>query len=292
MEKEVEKMKHVFIMQETKKHHDFEKDIREVMKGYDVQIVYTHSVRESRKYVQSIQEPARFYAVGGDGTLKDFVEALVYTYHELVVIPLGTGNDFCRMLTHEKNPKLLLEKSLSCQSQKIDCIQLNESYYLNATCFGLDSIIANHVHDTLSIPLIPQSKSYIVSILQHVFHYKCDRVKIMSEGKCLFDDNMILCTLNNAQYYGGGFPIIPHAKIDDGLMDICVVDSLSKLKIPYMVYLLLRRDLYKRKEVHYFQVKEATVYYPKSCNVDGDERKEDVYHFQICPSSLNMVIYE
>lgn len=285
-------MKHVFVMQETKKHHDFEKIIVDVMKDYDIKIVYTHSVQDGQDYIQSIQEPARFYAVGGDGTLNAFIQVLVHTAHELVLIPLGTGNDFCRTLTHERNPKRLLQQSLSYKTQKIDCILLNQTYYINAACFGLDSVIANHVHDTPHIPLIPQSKSYIVSILQHVFHYSCDRIKIMSEGRCLFHNDMILCTLNNAQYYGGGFPIIPHAKMNDGLMDICVVDRLPKIKIPYMVYLLLKRDLYKRKEVHYFQVKEATVYYPKSCNMDGEEVKEDVYHLKVCPASLNMVIYQ
>ena len=40
--------------------------------------------------------------------------------------------------------------------------------------------------------------------------------------------------MNNAKYYGGGFQITPQANIEDGYMDICVVDKIPKAKIPYM----------------------------------------------------------
>lgn len=69
-----------------------------------------------------------------------------------------------------------------------------------------------------------------------------------------------------------GFPIIPHASIDDGYMDICAVDQLPKAKIPYMITKLLKKNLYHRKEVHYFKVKEATVICANHCNIDGEEK--------------------
>lgn len=283
-------MKHVFMMKHTKKHHDFEDVIHEVMKKRDYDIIYTASIQTSLHYMQRYKEKTRFYLVGGDGTVNGLIQALVDQDYECVIIPLGTGNDFCRMLTKEKDPKIVLEQSLNKTAQKVDTIQLNETYFINSACFGLDSVIANHVHDTPHIPLVPESKSYIVSILQHVLNYQYEEIKLMSEGQCLFEGEAILCTVNNGQYYGGGFHVIPHADIQDGLMDVFVVDRIPRRKIPYMLALLLKEKLYHRKDVHYFQLKEVDIVFSKNCNVDGEDMWFDHYHMTIHPASLNIVM--
>lgn len=289
---EVRGMKHIFMMKYTKKHHDFESCIHEVMSGYDYEVVYRNCLADSQKYVRNVKEKARFYIAGGDGTIHGLIQCLIDTEHEIVVLPMGTGNDFCRTLTSMKKPKEILEESLQYETQKVDAIALNDTYYINAACFGLDSVIANHVHDTPNIPLVPDSKSYIISILQNTMKYKDHSVTIYSDGKLLYQGNMILCTLNNAQYYGGGFQIIPHADIQDGYMDICVVDQVPKWKIPYMVERLVRHKLNGRKDVHYFRVKNAKVICQYACNIDGEEKQYDHYDFQIKPECLNIVTFK
>ena len=285
-------MKHIFMMHDTKKHHDLEEMIHEVMKDYQYEIIYKTSMLDSQKYIRQCFKPSRFYAVGGDGTINGLLQALVHSDHELVILPYGTGNDFCRSMTKEKDLRKLLIQSLNQHSQKVDTIQLNEYYYLNAACFGLDSVIANKVHDTPDIPFIPESQSYLISVLQQVFRYHQHVVKVMSQGQCLYQGKVTLCTFNNAQYYGGGFQIVPQANIQDGYLDICIVDPVSKIKIPYLVTYLLSHQLHKRHEVHYYKVKEATVYCQQSCNMDGEEMKAEEYHFQVVPQSLNLIIYE
>lgn len=278
-------------MNDVKKYHDFEKEIKQVMKE-DYQIFYTHSANETIQIVKNVKTPTRFYVVGGDGAINIIVQAIVHTEHELVVIPLGTGNDFCRTLTNEKNPITLLKQSLNCSSQLVDTILLNDTYYINAACFGLDSVIASHVHDTPHIPFVPESKSYIISILQNIFQYGFDDVIVEGDGKELYRGPVILCTINNAQYYGGGFCIIPHANIQDGYMDICIVEKIPKVKYPYMITLLLRHCLKKRKEVHYFQVKKAHIVSQNHCNMDGEVLISQDYSFEIVPKSLRLVIYD
>ena len=191
---EVRGMKHIFMMKYTKKHHDFESCIHEVMSGYDYEVVYRNCLADSQKYVRNVKEKARFYIAGGDGTIHGLIQCLIDTEHEIVVLPMGTGNDFCRTLTSMKKPKEILEESLQYGTQKVDAIALNDTYYINAACFGLDSVIANHVHDTPNIPLVPDSKSYIISILQNTMKYKDHSVTIYSDGKLLYQGNMILCT--------------------------------------------------------------------------------------------------
>ena len=105
-------MKHIFMMHDTKRHHDLEGMIHDIMQEYVYEIVYTTSMQDSQKYIQNCLEPSRFYAVGGDGTINGLLQALVHSEHELVILPFGTGNDFCRTLTKEKNIRQLLIQSL------------------------------------------------------------------------------------------------------------------------------------------------------------------------------------
>lgn len=285
-------MKHIFMMHHSKRHHDFEKKIHQYMSSLTYEVIYTNSIAESQKFILQQQDTRRFYLVGGDGTINGLLQVLVHTSHEVVILPLGTGNDFCRSLTKEKDPCVLLKRSLSLSCQKVDTVLLNEHYYINAACFGLDSVIANHVHDMPHIPFIPQSKSYVLSVLRHVWSYRYHQVKIVSEHQCLFQGRTTLCTVNNAQYYGGGFQIIPQADIQDGYIDICVVDQVPLFKIPYLLIYLLSHRLNRRREVHYYRVKKATFYCQQSANVDGEEMSADRYDFQVCPQSLNLVVYE
>lgn len=286
-------MKHVFIMNDTKKNHDFEPTIHEVLKEYDYQIIYTHSPDEVIQHQKKFEEPTRFYSVGGDGSINSVMQGVVNTHHELAVIPLGTGNDFIKMLTTESNPAECLRKSLEGTVEKIDTVQINDRYFVNTACFGVDSIIANHVHDTPDIPLVPKSKSYIVGILQHVFKYNFEPITILEKGKVLFSGPATLCTLNNGKFYGGGFEITPNADFQDGIMDIVVVDKVPKSKIPYLITFVIGKTLHKRKEAHFFRVKEATVITKNPGNLDGDELKiYDRYEFKVLPLSLNLVKYK
>ena len=286
-------MKHVFIMNDTKKNHDFEPSIHEVLKDYDYQIIYTHSPAEVTKHIKKFEEPTRFYSVGGDGSINSVMQGLVNTDHQLSVIPLGTGNDFVRMMHDESDPVKCLKKSLNGTIERIDTIQVNDRYFVNTACFGVDSIIANHVHDTPNIPLVPQSKSYIVGILQHVFKYDYAPIAIYENGKELFNGPATLCTLNNGRFYGGGFEITPDADYKDGYMNIVVVDKVPKAKIPYLFTYVISKNLHKRKEAHFFKVKEATLITNNPGNLDGDELNiYNRYEFKVLPQSLNLVKYK
>ena len=286
------KIKHLFMLHDIKEHHDFAKKVEKVMQDYDYELIYNTSVTAARRYIEHCENPSRFYIVGGDGTLQQLLQSFVYTKHTVVVLPMGTGNDFCHAMTNEKNSIQLLKQSLSLEPQVVDTILMNHTYYINAACFGLDQVIASTVHDVQPIPLVPKSKAYILSILRNVLKYKKQYVEISNENEILYQGKVTLCTVNNAIYYGGGFPITPQALLQDGYMDICVVDDVPLHKYPHLISLLLQRKLSQRKEVHYFKEKELFVKCDGACNVDGEKYEDNTYHFVMQPQSLSLIVYE
>lgn len=279
-------MKHVFILNGSIKNHPFVEVIKDVMKDYDYEIILTQDEEHAVNVTKELTERSRVYCVGGDGLVNKVMQGLVNTDHELVVIPYGTGNDFHRYLNSEKDCRKVLIDSLNKESFKVDTALMNDKYYMNSACFGIDSVIANGVHSGINIPFIPE---YIVGIIKNVIQYKSRYIKIYDENQVYYDGKMILCTINNGKYYGGGFMITPQASINDGVLNLCVVDGLPRWKIPYMLLLLVTNKLQGRKDVHYYNVKHVYIDCEYSCNLDGDEVKGEKYEITVLPSSINIV---
>ena len=280
-------MKHIFILNGSVKDHPFKEVIKDVMKDYDYEIIFTqdenHAMEASKQFRN---EKYRVYSVGGDGLLNKVIQGMVNTDNELVVIPYGTGNDFHRYLNNEKDSRKVLEQSLTKEAIKVDCAKMNDRYYINSCCFGIDSVIANGVHVGFSIPFIPD---YVLGIIKNILTYNNRHIKIYDENQVYFDDKMLLCTINNGKYYGGGFMITPKGIIDDGMLNLCVVDGIPRWKIPYLLLLLVMNKLAGRKDDHYFDVKHLYVDCEYSCNLDGDELKCDKYEITVLPKSINIV---
>lgn len=280
------KMKHIFILNGTISNHPFIDVIKDVMRDYDYEIILTKSEEHALEVSHSLKGNDRIYSVGGDGLLNKVIQGIANTDNELVIIPYGTGNDFHRYLSQQKDCRQVLIDSLKKTSSYCDLALLNNHYYINSACFGLDSIIANKVHVGIHIPFIPD---YVLAIIKNVLTYKNRHIKIYDDEHIYYDDKMLLCTINNGQYYGGGFMITPSAKIDDGYLNLCVVDGMSKIKIPYMLSLLLKKEHMKRKEVHHYLVKDLKIDCEYSCNIDGDEVKYEHYEIHIVPNAIRIV---
>ncbi|HCJ15545.1 MAG TPA: hypothetical protein DHV77_10905 [Erysipelotrichaceae bacterium] len=162
-------MKHVFLLKSEGTTHSFLPTIHKIMKGYDYDIHISQYPNHVISIMKEYRTPVRVYAVGGDGFMNQVVQALVHTKHEMVVIPYGTGNDFSRYVNNGvKKAEDVLRESLQWHAQRIDTVKMNDLYYINSGCFGIDAAIANHVHDVVNVPFIPESKSYILSILRNI----------------------------------------------------------------------------------------------------------------------------
>ena len=123
---------------------------------------------DARKIALSYQdekEVCRLYAIGGDGFVHKVVNGMVGSFHELVVIPQGTGNDFARSIYKNLDAIKIFKESLNKQAKAIDVIQCKEDLYcINVFCCGLDADVGNLVNTnrkTTLFPRIMQYKSFI-----------------------------------------------------------------------------------------------------------------------------------
>lgn len=282
-------MKHVFIIHSQSSSHPFIPIIKDVMKEEDYDIHLSMYPGHASDIIRGYKEPTRFYSVGGDGMVNQVMQGIVGTQHELAVIPYGTGNDFVKMLDHPKNPEAALKTMCHKKAVPVDAVKINDSYFMNSCCFGIDAVIANHVHDVIKIPFVKR-ESYVLGILQQVFGYKFHYVEVYSEGQLLYQGNVTICTFMNGGYYGGGFKIAPDASLTDGMLDVVIVDQINKATMLYPIFLILRKKIHKHKKAQTFKVRAVDIKTRVSANVDGDEMSARDYHLEVLPKGINIVI--
>jgi YegS/Rv2252/BmrU family lipid kinase len=216
--------------------------------------------------------------IGGDGTINRVLNMVANTKNILGYIPFGTGNDFYR------TNKELLKKGIN----KIDLVKINDKYFINTACFGVDADIANSeklVHSSI----LPKSQRYNMSIVKNLLIYKPRHLKLVINEKEYEDDynTVVLC---NGRYYGGGYKIGPKALLDDGILDIYLAKKTSKIKL---IKLLLNIKSGKHEFDNSIERINAKKVYIESknkvmCNIDGEILESNKFNVEVIPKGINI----
>ena len=220
-------------------------------------------------------EENAIYVVGGDGTITRTLAGIVGTKNKLGVIPSGSGNDTYRTI-----------KMLPKGETKIDLAKINDTYFINVACTGVDAEVANNI-DKLRKTKIPTSQLYNASIVYTFVNFKHKRMKLHTSIKDI-DSKYTILSICNGAYYGGGFNIAPKAELTDGLLDIYYGEKMSKIK---MIPLLLKMKKGKhegKRKIHKFRTNHVEINFEEEItfNVDGEKVTNNHFTIDILPKII------
>ena len=145
-----------------------------------------------RKYAK---EKVTLLAVGGDGTINRVLNSMNMKKNILGFIPYGTGNDFYKAC----------QECLNEKENPIDLIKINEKYFINVACFGIDADIGNN-DEVIHSKWIPEKQRYNMSLVRHFLSYKTKPAVVKYNGKT-WKEEMTTIVLCNGRYYGGGYKV-------------------------------------------------------------------------------------
>lgn len=210
-------------------------------------------------------------SVGGDGTAHEVLNAIADLDVIYGILPFGTGNDFARVVKLPKKIDKVLEMLKRNKITEIDCGKVNDIYFLNYISFGLDSETAENAEGYKKY--FPSATAYVFSVIHTLIQHKNRKVKL--NGK---DDDIHLVTIHNGKYYGGGMKINPYADYKDGLLDVCTVRKMPKLKILMLFLLIFTGKHTKLKGVTIEKHKEFTIdsLEELKTSIDGEIYKFDL----------------
>ena len=173
--------------------------------------------------------------IGGDGTIQEIVAGIteVFPPGEKIPIPLciypaGSGNDFVMSVSKKtkKQNETFLSNLLHHNTKAVDIITANNHAYLNIGNVGLDAWIVKNAE---SKKKDYGNRAYLAAVYKSIVSYKPTNLIIEVNGMT-YDGAFTLVAVCNGQYYGGGLHISPQAKVDDGKITLCIVDSMTKIK--------------------------------------------------------------
>ncbi len=181
---------------------------------------------------------ARFIACGGDGTLSEILNGAIGCENvEIGVVPIGSGNDFCRNF-EDKESFLDLEKQISGNCIDCDAIkystevdgEIKKGYCANMFNIGFDCAVADTTNALKSKTFISGSMAYLVSIFINLIRKKASNIEIEIDGVSRGRGELLLTSIANGCYCGGGLKTNPIALINDGLININIVKNVSRLR--------------------------------------------------------------
>ena len=288
----------------------FEEEVKKAFEGLDFEIYKTTGPRSVipflREYLKKHEkETVRVYACGGDGTIHEVTNGLVGAKNaELAIYPNGTGNDFAKIYGKEKLQNfaaLIAGEAHPVDLSKITGPSLEEPLYsINVINFGLDAIVGamGNYYKTNGLPPEAVKKGldpYDYALKHDGMKYgRFNDIEVFADGEKLNEKQMLLATLAQGQYVGGKFRCAPKSDNTDGLIDVCVLKTMTFLGLGMIIgtYTKGKHLDKKRKKIVYRQAKQVKMVGPKEFDVcvDGEMIKGQEFTVEVVPAAIKLVL--
>jgi diacylglycerol kinase (ATP) len=167
----------------------------------------------------------RVVVCGGDGTLHLSVREFDLVNGTLALIPLGSGDDFAKVLGLPRDLRAACELALRGSAREVDVAVANGIRYLGVAGLGFDSEVARYANE--NVKFLRGSLVYLYAILRVLPRFTPHRVTINGDR----NEEIMFATVGNSRQYGGGIRITPNAKIDDRELDLCIVHRTSRMQL-------------------------------------------------------------
>ena len=258
-------------------------------RGEDCLFVHTDAPGHATQLAQEAAKNAEcsgVVSVGGDGTAFEVACGLMHTSVPLGIIPAGTGNDFIKTVSLPKNPLKALDFILTHQPRPVDVGGLNDRLFLNVCGTGFDVTVLDY---TLSAKkycrgILP----YLIGLIRGIVHYKPVHVCFIADGHAEERD-LLICSVANGRFFGGGIAICPDAAVNDGLLDLVVVEHKPRWLLPFLLPSLLMGRVLKFPFTTHKRCKTVEIHAKgMRLNMDGEIKQMDVAKFSILPGALSL----
>jgi diacylglycerol kinase (ATP) len=256
-------------------------------RGVEHTLEYTQGIGHATRLARAATERGAdtVLSVGGDGTLSEIAAGLVNTRTTLGIIPAGTGNDFVKAIGTPRKWEDALEYALIHPALPLDTGVINDSFFINVCGTGFDVMVLEYALTAKKYArgLLP----YLYGVIAAIHAYKPFAMTVEIGDDIKLQGEYMLCSVANGRYIGGGIPILPVAKVDDGLLDIMVVDTLPRWRIPFYLPSLMGGSLMKKKMAHHYRAAKCSITSPgMRVNLDGEIVPMPSAHFEVRPASL------
>lgn len=256
---------------------------------FDYKVKYTEHIHHGTEIARKAADEGYdcVVACGGDGSVNDVVQGLRGTDVRLGIIPCGSGNGLARTLKIPLQPWLAIRVLNQQFEQTIDAIIVNDKHVVvNAAGVGYDAYIAR----LMKVAKTRGLAAYTNLVLREYDRYKCSDYHLIVDGREYYR-NAWFIAVANSQQFGYNLAVAPKAKLDDGLMDISIIDKVPLDHVAITAPLAFSNHLDLSQHVEMFRTKDLIIEgnVDKWVNLDGEgENIGSTVHFVIDPKAVKI----
>lgn len=226
-------------------------------------------------------------AVGGDGTANRVAKGLYGSGSALALVPVGSGNGLARYLNIPLDPVKSIQLINSMPLKEIDTVSINDELCLSIAGVGFDALVAKKFAKAEYRGFF----SYFHIALQSYPGYRPRKYRMVIDGKSV-KRKALFVSFANSNQFGYNTVIAPDASINDGMVDVCIVNKVPVLSAPYVLGLLWRNKIDHSGYLEIMKAKEIQLTRNKNRNInlDGEPLKvgKDII-IKVNPRSLKII---
>ena len=239
------------------------------MHGDPVEVLLTEGVGHARELAKSaVRRGARLVlAWGGDGTINEIASALAFGEVPLGIIPAGSGNGLARELGVHRRAERAIAEALQAVPRPMDMGEIDGRLFANMAGIGFDAHIASRFARATRRGFV----GYAGITARALRRYVPQRYRITTGG-VETEHRAILVTIANSAQFGNNARIAPGARVDDGELDLVVVEERSRIATVCQIPRLFNGTADRMRGCSIRRVRAVTIEsdQPMAYHVDGE----------------------
>ena len=265
-----------------------------------VVLARTAGPRHASEIAERAEGCSTVIALGGDGVIHEVAGGLMRRpaarRPALGVIPVGSGNDYARTLGVSTKVDEACAQLLGAEARPVDVGRVNGHWFVETLSFGVDAAIALDTVERRARTGRTGTALYLASGMDQLLHHlDCHRYTASFDGGEPVRGASFTFAVQVGPTYGGGFRICPDARIDDGLLDVCIAHPPFGIARAVFVFLLAkggRHTGFRQIELRRARTLSVRFDAPPPVQIDGEPLEASEYAIDVVPRALDVLVPE
>jgi len=226
---------------------------------------------------------------GGDGTLNEVASALAFENVPLALVPAGSGNGFARELGVDLRPERAIADAIGAEPRAIDLGEVDDRLFVNVAGFGFDAYVAAEFDKRGG----RRGFAGYVAITARALVTYVPRNYTITTAEGRNASRAVLVTVANSAQFGNRARIAPHALLDDGLLDLVVVEERARWRTVCHIPRLFDGTVERMPGCSIRRIREATIEsdQPMTFHVDGEPAQGGTrLQVRVHPAALRVAV--
>jgi diacylglycerol kinase (ATP) len=262
--------------------------------GCRVRVRVTFEAGDARRFARgaALAGSDVVVACGGDGTINEVVNGLAAARQQtaLAVLPLGTANDFARMLALPEDAEACLRIAATGACVDVDVATVNRRCFINVSTGGFGADASQDAGSGIKRKL--GALAYVLAGAQKLVHFDAEIADFVADGALVHSGPFAFFAVGNGRWTGGGTRITPEADPGDGRLDVVIATGDSRLDFVTLLPAVRAGRHLDNEDVRYLRACRLDVVTknPIAVNADGELVAGRRFRYGLLPQKLPLMV--